>query len=67
LRPEFTIVVAPNLWWQYQHHFVSLAWMRSIHARDIGLGRTGHFLPNQLWKICAVVALPLLFADAINN
>jgi hypothetical protein len=56
------LVVAPNLWWQYQHHFVSLAWMRSIHARDIGLGRTDHFLLNQLWKVCAVVALPLLFA-----
>jgi 4-amino-4-deoxy-L-arabinose transferase-like glycosyltransferase len=56
------LVVAPNLWWQYQHHFVSLAWMRSIHARDIGMGRTDYFLLNQLWKVCAVVALPLLFA-----
>jgi hypothetical protein len=56
------LLFAPNLWWQYQHHFVSLEWMRSIHARDIGMGRTGHFLLNQLWKTCAVVALPLLFA-----
>lgn len=30
------LIVAPNLWWQYQHHCVSLAWMQSIHARDIG-------------------------------
>jgi 4-amino-4-deoxy-L-arabinose transferase-like glycosyltransferase len=56
------LIFAPNLCWQYQHHFVSLAWMRSIHARDIGLGRTDNFLLNQLWKVCAVVALPLLFA-----
>jgi hypothetical protein len=56
------LLFAPNFWWQYQHHFVSLAWMRSIHARDIGMGRTDHFLLNQLWKTCAVVALPLLFA-----
>jgi 4-amino-4-deoxy-L-arabinose transferase-like glycosyltransferase len=56
------LIFAPNLWWQYQHHFVSLAWMRSIHTRDIRLGRTDHFLLNQLWQICAVVALPLLFA-----
>ena len=56
------LLFAPNLWWQYQHHFVSLAWMRSIHARDMGMGRTDHFLLNQLWKTCAVVALPLLFA-----
>jgi len=56
------LLCAPNLWWQYQHHFISLAWMRSIHARDMGMGRADHFLLNQLWKVCAVVALPLLFA-----
>ena len=56
------LLFAPNLWWQYQHHFVSLAWMRSIHARDMRMGRTDYFLLNQLWKGCAVVALPLLFA-----
>ncbi len=56
------LIVAPNLWWQYQHHFVSLAWMRSIHARDIRLGRADNFLLNQLWEICGVAALPLLFA-----
>ncbi|MFZ1085497.1 MAG: glycosyltransferase family 39 protein [Terracidiphilus sp.] len=56
------LIVAPNLWWQLQHHFVSLAWMRSIHTRDIGLGRADNFLLNQLWEICGVTALPLLFA-----
>ena len=56
------LIVAPNLWWQYQHHFVSLAWMRSIHARDIGLGRADYFLLNQLWEICGLAALPLVFA-----
>jgi len=56
------LIVAPNLWWQYQHHFVSLEWMRSIHARDIRMGRADHFLVNQLWDVCGVVALPLLFA-----
>jgi len=56
------LIVAPNLWWQYQHHFVSLAWMRSIHARDIGLGRTDYFLLNQLWEVVNPVTLPLVFA-----
>jgi 4-amino-4-deoxy-L-arabinose transferase-like glycosyltransferase len=56
------LLCAPNLWWQYRHHFASLAWMRSIHARDMGMGRTDYFLLNQLWRVCAVVALPLLFA-----
>ncbi len=56
------VICAPNFWWQYQHHFVSLDWMRSIHARDMGMGRSDHFLLNQLWRVCSVVALPLLFA-----
>jgi 4-amino-4-deoxy-L-arabinose transferase-like glycosyltransferase len=56
------LVVAPNLWWQYQHHFVSLAWMRSIHARDIGLGRTDNFLLNQLWQTTNPGAVPLWLA-----
>jgi len=56
------LIVAPNLWWQYQHHFVSLAWMRSIHARDIRLGRADNFLLNQLWEIVNPVTLPLVFA-----
>ena len=56
------LIVAPNLWWQYQHHFVSLAWMRSIHVRDIRLGRADNFLLNQLWEIVNPVTLPLVFA-----
>jgi 4-amino-4-deoxy-L-arabinose transferase-like glycosyltransferase len=56
------LIVAPNLWWQAQHHFVSVAWMQSIHTRDIHMGRTDNFLLNQLWEICSVVALPLVFA-----
>lgn len=55
-------IFAPNLWWQYQHHFVSIAWMRSIHARDIGMGRTNHFLLNQLWQVLNPTAVPLCLA-----
>ena len=56
------LIVAPNLWWQYQHHFVSLAWLRSIHARDIRLGRTDNFLLNQLWQTTNPCAVPLWLA-----
>ena len=56
------LIVAPNLWWQYQHHFVSLAWMRSIHARDVRIGRADHFLLNQFWEITNPVAVPLWLA-----
>jgi 4-amino-4-deoxy-L-arabinose transferase-like glycosyltransferase len=56
------LIVAPNLWWQYQHHFVSLDWMRSIHTRDLRMGRGDHFLLSQFWNVCNFGALPLLFA-----
>ena len=56
------VIFAPNLWWQYQHHFVSLAWMRSIHTRDIAWGRTDNFLLNQLWSVTNPGTAPLWLA-----
>lgn len=56
------VIFAPNLWWQYRHDFVSLAWMRSIHTRDIRMGRADHFLLNQLWAVLNPVAVPLCVA-----
>jgi Dolichyl-phosphate-mannose-protein mannosyltransferase len=38
----------PNVLWQAQNHFISLDMLKHIHARDIGEGRTAHFLPQQL-------------------
>ena len=42
------LVFLPNAIWQAQHHFVSLEFLRHIHARDVRLGRTAGFLPDQL-------------------
>jgi hypothetical protein len=42
------LIFLPNLIWQAQHHFVSLDFLRYIHARDIRIGRTSGFLPDQL-------------------
>ena len=41
-------IVTPNLIWQAQHSFVSLDFLRFIHARDVRIGRTRDFLPDQL-------------------
>jgi len=38
----------PNFIWQAQHHFISLDFLRDIHARDIRIGRTKNFLPEQI-------------------
>ena len=49
----------PVILWQFQHHWVALAWMKSIHARDVAWGRTDYFLLNQLWNTTCVVTVPL--------
>src|SRR5262249_53097112 len=41
------LIVAPNLLWQFRHHGISLDFLRSIHARDVRVGRTDWFLLEQ--------------------
>ncbi|MGB2679229.1 MAG: glycosyltransferase family 39 protein [Candidatus Acidiferrum sp.] len=53
------LIMLPNIVWQIHHHFVSLEWLKSVHARDIRWGWTDYFLPNQLWKCTNPVTLPL--------
>ena len=53
------LIVMPNFIWQIRHHFVTLEYLKSIHSRDIGWGRTDYFLLNQLWKSAHPVAVPL--------
>ena len=42
------VIFLPNLLWQIQNHFVSLDFLQHIHARDVRIGRTKDFLPDQL-------------------
>jgi len=42
------LIFLPNLVWQAQHHFVSLDFLKHIHERDVRIGRTKDFLPDQL-------------------
>jgi len=42
------LILLPNLTWQAQHHFISLDFLRHIHERDVRIGRTKDFLPDQL-------------------
>ena len=46
------LIFLPNFTWQIQHNFVSLEFLFDIHARDIAIGRTEGFLPEQ-FIICA--------------
>lgn len=54
------LIFLPNLVWQAQHHFVSLDFLKNIHDRDIRIGRTKDFLPDQL-KF-TLLAFPLWLA-----
>jgi hypothetical protein len=42
------VIAAPNIIWQAQHSFVSFDMLRFIHERDVRIGRTDEFLPDQL-------------------
>ena len=59
------IIFLPNIIWQVHHGFVSLEFLRHIHARDVRIGRTKDFLPDQ-WTLnlfgllLAIVVLLLL-------
>ena len=54
------LIFLPNLIWQAQHNFISLDFLRSIHARDIREGKARGFLPGQL-KL-TLFAFPLWMA-----
>ena len=56
------LIVAPNLLWQANHNFVSLDFLRSIHARDIRIGRTDGFLWRQLLVSVHPFTIPLCVA-----
>jgi 4-amino-4-deoxy-L-arabinose transferase-like glycosyltransferase len=42
------VIAGPNLIWQSQHSFISFDMVRFIHERDVRIGRTEDFLPDQL-------------------
>jgi len=54
------VIFLPNLIWQAQHHFISLDFLKHIHERDVRIGRTKDFLPDQL-KL-TLLAFPLVIA-----
>jgi hypothetical protein len=54
------VIFLPNLVWQVRHDFVSIDFLRHIHARDVGQGRDRDFLLGQLE--ITLLALPLWLA-----
>jgi hypothetical protein len=54
------LLFLPNLVWQARHQFISFDFLSYIHARDIRIGRTKDFLPDQL-KL-TLLAFPIWLA-----
>jgi hypothetical protein len=57
-----TVIAAPNLVWQFRHDFASLEFLRAIHERDVEIGRTDHFLVEQLYLASAAASVPFWMA-----
>ena len=54
------VIFLPNLVWQAQHQFISLDFLKHIHARDVGQGRTQGFLLQQFLLCVNPFTVPLL-------
>ncbi len=53
------LIFLPNLIWQWQHNFISLQFLQSIHARDVAIGRADDFLLEQLFVTASSITVPL--------
>lgn len=56
------LIFLPNIIWQVQHNFISLEFLGSIHERDVRIGRTKDFLPDQLIMSANPITIPLWIA-----
>lgn len=54
------LIFLPNLIWQIQNDFVSLDFLRHIHERDVRIGRTKNFLPDQVELTLFTLPLAIL-------
>jgi len=55
------VIFIPNFIWQVDHHFISLNFLRHIHTRDVGQGRSHGFLIQQLYVCVSALLSPLVF------
>jgi 4-amino-4-deoxy-L-arabinose transferase-like glycosyltransferase len=54
------VIFLPNLIWQAQHQFISLEFLKHIHVRDVGQGRTRGFLREQFLLCVNPFTIPLV-------
>jgi hypothetical protein len=60
------LIFLPNLIWQVRHDFISLHFLRHIHARDVGEGRANGFWRDQFVVCANRFAAPLWIAGLVG-
>lgn len=60
-----SVITLPDLVWQASHGFVTLDFLRTIHARDIRIGRTDGFLWKQFLVPAHPFTIPLWIAGLL--
>ena len=58
-------MAAPHFLWQWQHHWITLDFLQSIHARDVRIGRTSAFYREQLFIPASPLTVPLWAAGLV--
>src|SRR5499427_5202431 len=56
------LIFLPNLIWQVRQNFITLNFLRFIHARDVRAGHADGFLPAQFWVTTNCVTAPIWIA-----
>jgi 4-amino-4-deoxy-L-arabinose transferase-like glycosyltransferase len=59
------LIFLPNLIWQFRHNFISLDFLKHIHARDVGEGRAAGFLKYQFIACINPMTVPLWLAGLV--
>jgi 4-amino-4-deoxy-L-arabinose transferase-like glycosyltransferase len=56
------LIFLPNLIWQIHHHFISLDFLKHIHARDVEEGRAKGFVLYQFFFCTGALTVPIWLA-----
>ncbi len=56
------LICLPNFLWEANHHFITLDFLKYIHARDVGRGEADFFLRNQFWVCTNIITAPIWLA-----
>ena len=59
------VIFLPNLFWQFNHGFISYHFLQQIHVRDVGEGRANGFLRDQFLICVNLFAIPLFVAGLV--